>query len=225
MAHWVRVLECRLLRRAVVDTCACSLSVAATHRIPPAAPSPLPLAQERRKLLSSLLDNQCTFKPSINRGRPSTARHPAGEAASPPGSAERASSASAAAGEGVPIHERLYHMGGEKERRLRAKAAELEQSYTFAPQLTAKALALKKADAEAGRNPHESLYERVRRRAGGRCWSCSRHPTRLRAPLTLPSLRCESFAPTPLPHASPPPRAAGQGAGAQAGGAARRGGA
>jgi hypothetical protein len=137
---------------------------------PPAAPSSL-FAQERRKLLSSLLDDQCTFKPSINRGRPSTARHPAaagGEAASPPGSAERASSASAA-GEGVPIHERLYHMGGEKERRLRAKAAELEQSYTFSPQLTAKALALKKADAEAGRNPHESLYERVRvgRRAGG----------------------------------------------------------
>lgn len=129
-----------------------------------------------------MLDIECTFAPAINRGRgrPSTATgsgSPAG-ASRAAGSGEEGTGEAGADGlEGggttarspggseQPAFERLYHLSQERERARAEREAAALAAFPFAPAVTAKALALKRAEREKGSpvSPHESLYERVSR--------------------------------------------------------------
>jgi len=93
-----------------------------------------------------LVDAECTFAPRINRSRPSTAA-----AASVPVDTS-------------PAYERLYARASERERKIADKAGRLDESYTFSPQLSARARALRDADARSGVKAHETLYSKAKER-------------------------------------------------------------
>lgn len=134
---------------------------------------------ERRRELTGMLDIECTFAPAINRGhgrgRPSTATGSGSPAGASRGAAaggsgedggegggEGGTTARSPGGSEQPAFERLYHLSQERERARAEREAAALAAFPFAPAVTAKAIALKRAEREKGSpvSPHESLYAR-----------------------------------------------------------------
>jgi hypothetical protein len=132
--------------------------------------------QARKKLLSTLVPEECTFQPRTNVRRPaSAAASPstnasaaaaagAGSSSEPEAAAAGSSAAAAAAAAAASpssTGDRLYAQAAARSRRLEARQAQVVASLTFNPTILPRSAALVAKDKAAHVDRTADLYQRV----------------------------------------------------------------